>query len=175
MFDYKRKQAFAEYAAQQLGVGIDQLDGGAANDDIARSMEDTIGDAYAFAMFVRGQHLKSVRGWVTGDNTVITLTQNLGRLFEEAGAWDEAPRVEASQLAERFIWAFGHQTETHNHMLAWDAERSPGLDVENGAGTFSFTMAVRQSGPGGAGGGPTENVEVVVALSPDHTATLEQR
>lgn len=83
--------AFRAFAAQKLGIAVDQVQGGPTSEaHAALFKEQRVGKLWAFVMW-RPETKKApkveVRGWASPDGKVITLEQNLGLLFAEAGAW----------------------------------------------------------------------------------------
>jgi hypothetical protein len=170
MADFKPKIAFRDHAAKVLNVKPSELAGGANEEATAKTMPNTVGGAWAYTMMLESNPDREVRGWVTADATVITPDQNLGRLFEEAGAWKSSV-VTAAQLADAIAWSYGE-----NNLVLIDPGAgmlAPKLTVaDDGTGTFKFFVGYRRSGPGGAGGGPRSAEVVNVVLSADHQAKL---
>jgi len=158
--------AFRTYAAGKLGIPVDQVEGGPNDEALGKMMKTRVGSLWAFAMKKPGDK-NEVRGWATDDGTVITLEQNLGLLFAEAGVWGGgvSPPLTDREIADRLLWTFGPKYVLY-----------PGtkLTLENGVGTFVFTVNYRESGPGGVGGGPPQLTRVEIALTADHHATATQ-
>lgn len=176
MSDFPPYLAFRDHAAQLLNVAPRELDGGARDPQTAANGANTVGGAWAYSLTVHGDPTREARGWVTADAVVITPDQNLGKLFDEAGAWTKAPNKTAKELAERLVWAFGmgYAVEYPGPIPPESDYPSPKLDVAtDGTGRFAFLMSYRTPGPhGGAGGGPTDKYLVEVALTAKHEATL---
>jgi hypothetical protein len=156
--------SFQEYAAAQLGVIVDQVQAGPDGEDV--KMEQTLGKAWAYTAIQKDISApRQIRGWGTADGTVVTPQQNLGALLREAGVWSKKAR-KAQDIAAAITWAMG--TDYSINLDPWPEIK---LD-KKGAGTFIFAVDSRQSGPGGAGGGPTTKQLVTVTLSADHSATM---
>lgn len=156
--------SFAEFAAADLGVTVDQLQAGPDGEDI--KMPQTLGKAWAYTAVQKGiQAPRQIRGWGTADGTVVTPKQNLGALLKEAGVWSKKPR-KPDEIAKAIAWALGAD-------YAINLDPWPALTVDKkGVGTFTFAVDGREPGPGGAGGGPVTKLLVTIALAADHTATL---
>jgi hypothetical protein len=163
----KANTAFREYAAKKLGFPADKLEGGPNTEADIPLVPQRVGSVWAFVMRKPGDNKNEVRGWAIADGTVITLEQNLGLLFAEAGVWGggASPPLTERELADRLLWTFGPK-----YVLA----PTPKLTLKDGAGTFVFHVNYRESGPGGVGGGPPQLTRVEIALTPDHHATATQ-
>jgi hypothetical protein len=160
----KAHASFCDHAARVLKLPRDRVLVSPIEDDPSVQLDQRIGAAWAFYGTSKDHPQHQVRGWATGDGTVITPDQNLGLLLAEAGAWSAAPSLDADALAERLVWAMGA-----DHRVV--GPRS--LHVEpGGAGTLSFQVAFRPPGPGGAGGGRDRISQCTVALTADHHARL---
>jgi hypothetical protein len=162
----KAHASFCDHAARVLKLPGDRILVSPIEEDPSVQLDQRIGAAWAFYGTSKDHPDRQVRGWATGDGTVITPDQNLGLLLAEAGAWSAGPSLDAlaDRLAERLAWAMGA-----NHRVV--GPRS--LHVEpGGAGTLSFQVAFRPPGPGGAGGGRDRTSQCTVALTADHHARL---
>jgi hypothetical protein len=164
--------SFSEYAAAELGLTVEALQAGPDGDDI--KMEQTLGKAWAYSAFQKNTpDPKQIRGWATGDGTVITTKQNLGALLKEAGLWSKKP-LKFDKIAKAIAWGLGPNF-TWGTGLDYPPDLNPwpvlSLD-KKGAGTFTFAVDSREPGPGGAGGGPGSILKVTITLAADHTATL---
>jgi hypothetical protein len=169
----KAKQSFADYTAQSLGVKAQKITVGPSDEAIANYPQNHVGNLWRFEgtytykpteMLDPGQ--KTVRAWASPDGTIVTLQQNLGLLFEEAGVWTATPKLTADAHADKIAW-----TATSS-ALSYFSPTGASLDLSGGAGSFRFRVSARQSGPGGAGGGPVYLYDCTVALTADHKATL---
>lgn len=177
MTDFKPRTAFHAYAAQVLKVKPDEIDGGAIDEAGAKASRDNVGNAWAYVVWLKSDHDREVRGWVTADGTVISPEQNLGVLLAEAGLWAKPmPRsVDAMGdfIAEKLIWAYG---PAKGHALVNELPRKmppPELKLAPaGSGTLVFFSSWRAAGPGGAHGGPLTYTKNAIAFGADHKATL---
>jgi hypothetical protein len=133
-------------------------------EDPSVQLDQRIGGAWAFVAAAKAHPEVQVRGWATGDGTVITPEDNLGVLLTEAGVWTNKPALDAGALAERLVWAMGM-----NHRVV--GPRALHVDA-SGNGTLSFQVAYRPPGPGGAGGGPERVSQCTVTLGAPHRAQL---
>jgi len=167
--------AFRAYAAQKLGIPADKVEGGPNDEALAKMMKTRVGTVWAFIMKKPGVHDTDVRGWAAGDGTVITLEQNLGVLFAEAGVWGGgvAPPLTAREIADRLAWSLGTRYIVYAEPDL--GAPAPELALKGGAGTFTFTVDYRESGPGGAGGGPPQLTRFEIALTTDHRATATRK
>jgi hypothetical protein len=160
----KAYASFAELAAAELGLPVDEIQAGPGREDI--KMEHTLGKAWAFTAVQKNvQGPRQIRGWATADGTAISPKQNLGALLKEAGVWGKkAPKADA--IAKAIAWGLGA-----NYTINLDPW--PALTVDKkGEGTLVFAVDGREAGPGGAGGGPVTKQLATVALTADHAATL---
>jgi hypothetical protein len=171
--DSKPYNAFRAYAAKKLGVTSERMNGGGPIDaNSAKATPQTVGNAWAYAYNSAANPGQEANGWAMPDGTVVTSDQNLGLLFEEAGVWASPFVRDAKVLAERLTWSFGM---THRLAPIDPLGRipAPALDVRpDGSGHLKFVVAIRNLGPGGAGGGPEDLALITVTLTPDHKATL---
>ncbi|HEX8097675.1 MAG TPA: hypothetical protein VF507_06545 [Pyrinomonadaceae bacterium] len=170
---FKPTRAFREYAARKLNVTPADIEGGAINAETAKTMPNSVGNAWAFIVWVKADRAREVRGWATPGGDVITPEQNLGLLLAEAGVWGRKRRQEqtrelAARLAGLIVWAYGM-----NHMVVNDPDiKIPVLELSDGDGALTFVSSYRAPGPGGAGGGPNTYTLNTVALTRDRKATL---
>ena len=96
----------------------------------------------------------------TGEVTIIVNTENLGRIGEDLGAWDDRP-IGGDQMADRRVHARGtlEQAQERANRLKAVLEQivlsrardrirlmKPGQLVDNGNGTFDCLPAVREDG-----------------------------
>ena len=171
--DFKPNTAFREYAAKTLKVTPAEIEGGSVDAAGAKTMPNSVGNAWAFTMWLKSNRAREVRGWATPDGTVITPEQNLGLLFVEAGVWGKKrnrDRELADKLAELVVWGYGM-----NHMVARETDILPSLEFDaKGDGKLRFISSYRAPGPGGAFGGPRTYTDNVIALTRDHKATLSK-
>lgn len=165
--------AFRAFAAQKLGIAVDQVQGGPTSEaHAALFKEQRVGKLWAFVMW-RPETKKApkveVRGWASPDGKVITLEQNLGLLFAEAGAWGGGvqPPLDGKAIAERLVWSLGDSTLEINNALGLPY---PELTMKGGEGSLRFAIGWRQPGPGGAGGGPVTRTLVEISLGEDRSA-----
>ena len=170
--DFKPNTAFREYVAKTLKVTPAEIEGGSVDAAGAKTMPNSIGNAWAFTMWLKSNRAHEVRGWVIPDGTVITPEQNLGLLFVEAGVWGKKRNRNhelADKLAALIVWSYGM-----NHMVAREGDiLQPSLKVDaKGNGKLRFISSYRAPGPGGAGGGPKTYTDNVIVLTRDHKATL---
>lgn len=146
----KALASFRDFAAAQMKVAPKKVNVGPPAEGVANiwkiptatgDLVGKIGGAWAFEAGSDGK--PDVRGWATPDGTPITMKDNLGRLFEEAGAWTSSPRATPDEIAARLAWSLGMGS-------AVDAERAaPSLKMNgDGTGTFEFHRAFRPPGPG---------------------------
>lgn len=162
----KARESFCDHTARALKLPRDRILVSPIEEDPSVQLDQRIGAAWAFYGTSKDHPQHQVRGWATGDGTVITPDQNLGLLLAEAGAWSagSSPDALADRLAERLVWAMGA-----DHRVVGPRR----LHVEpGGAGTLSFQVAFRPPGPGGAGGGRDRISQCTVALTADHHARL---
>jgi hypothetical protein len=160
----KAHASFRDHAARALKLAPDRVLVSPIEEDVSVQLDQRIGAAWAFYGSSKDHPDRQVRGWALADGTVITTEQNLGLLLAEAGVWSGAPKLDASALADRLVWAMGA-----NHRVV--GPRS--LHVEpNGTGALRFQVAHRPPGPGGAGGGRDRISQCTVALTADHHARL---
>ena len=171
--DLKATLAFRAHAATVLSVPLEEVEGGAATEQIAATMPQTVGGAWAYTIWRRGEQGRNeVRGWATKDGTVITPDQNLGLLLAEAGVWKKKQLEQiGDRLASVLAWAYGpgHTVVTRRANGMAPPTLSLGKD---GAGALVFHTTWRPAGPGGAGGGPMTRFETKIAFTPDKQATL---
>src|SRR5262249_5992697 len=122
--------------------------------------EQVVGRAWALEASASASEF-SIRGWALPDGTVVTNQHNLGVLFEEAGAWTSAPKLNADELAGRIVWALGYRYE-----LASAAS----IELTNtGDGAMHFDVRMHLSGnPPPA----DQQLRCTVALSSRHVAVL---
>lgn len=167
--------AFRAYAAQKLGIPVDKVEGGPKDEALGKMVKTRVGSVWAFMMQRPGDAQSELRGWATEDGKVVTLEQNLGALFAEAGVWGGGvkPPLTAQELADRLTWSLGvrHSVYVAPHLNV----PAPALTLADGAGTFVFTVNYREPGPGGAGGGPPQLTRIEIALTADHRATATQK
>ena len=173
--EFKPNTAFHAYAAKVLSVSPGDIEGGAVDAKVAATSENSINGAWSYVSWLKSDHNREVRGWVTADATVISTTQNLGLLFKEAGVWDKPKNLRplADQLAAAILWSYGDGYLAKPINDLDNGMPPPKLTVaEDGAGKLVFFVGYRQAGPGGAGGGPITTSKIDVELSVDHKATL---
>jgi len=165
----KALASFKEHAAQTLGVTVADLQGGPADEAGAAVMKEKVGNAWAMRFYRKDDPTRDARGWAVADGSVITPEQNLGKLFEEAGAWTPAPARDGAALAELLVWSMGM-----NHRVLvkpqWKAFAPKLVVAADGTGTLEFVDAYREPGPGGAGGGPEAYTRWTIKLTADHQA-----
>lgn len=165
--------AFRAHAAQKLGISVEQVQGGPTSEAHAALFKDQrVGKLWAFVMWKpesKKEPKVEVRGWASPDGKVITLEQNLGLLFAEAGAWGDGvqPPLDGKAIAERLLWSLADYTLEIDNALGLPY---PELVMKDGAGSLRFAIGWRQPGPGGAGGGPVTRTLVAVSLAKDRTA-----
>lgn len=150
--------AFRDHAIKALGTKDIAL---APNGEA--KMPHSYGGAWAFNAAPSNQSERVVRGWATGNGTVITTQQNFGVLLAEAGLWAN-PRGDVSQLPQAIAWSLGNSYSSPG-----------GVDVKvgaDGAGTITCYLIYQEAG-GGGHIGPQVPVEVVVTVAKDHTATVK--
>jgi hypothetical protein len=162
--------AFRAYAAQKLGIAIDEIEGGPKDEALARMVEARVGSVWAFIMRKSGVYDRDVRGWATADGTVVTLEQNLGVLLDEAGVWGRGvtPPLTAVQIAERLVWSLGMNYAVF--MLPHLGVPAPELEMKDGAGKLTFVVDYQQPGPRG----PRQLTRFEIALTADRRATATQ-
>jgi hypothetical protein len=150
--------AFREYAVAQLASKDLEL---APNGE--GRLPAAYGGAWAFNAQLKSNSDKLVRGWATGDGTVITIGQNFGKLLVEAGLWAK-PQGDLSKLPSALAWSLGN---------AYQGPGSPEVKLgADGAGTLKMYLSYQQAGGGGSLG-PMVTYEVDVAFAKDHTATAK--
>ena len=156
--------SFQEYAAAELGVAVEQLQAGPDGEDV--KMPQTLGKAWAYTAIQKDvPGPRQIRGWATADGTVITPKQNLGALLKEAGVGSKKAK-KPDEIAKAIAWGLGNDYTIN--LDPW-----PAITVDkSGAGTFVFAVDGRESGPGGAGGGPIKKLLVTIAMAADHSATM---
>lgn len=179
--EYPPKAAFRAYVAAQLHVAPGAINGGANSEAQARLDRDhTRGNALPYVMW-SGNYNNAIRGWVTLDGTVITPTQNLGRLLAEEGVWARPRRRTPDELAGVIIadllWSFGPDVEN-----AIGDIPSPSFELApDGSGALRFVLndhrvASPDGGGGGGGGAPADVLwEYAIAITADHQATLSRK
>jgi hypothetical protein len=172
--------AFRAYTAERLHVAPADI---TDSSDILHG-KHTRGSAQAYLMTYARDGRRCARGWATADGTVITPTQNLGRLFAEAGVWAKPPGASLDQLAEALaediVWSYAED----DRVEVGDGAKPPELVLAaDGSGRLRFIMMSRSGsgdfesqfdpavGGGGGGFGQTY-LQVDVALTADHKATL---
>lgn len=169
----KAYQGFREHAARVLDAPVDDIQGGPSYEEAANQAKETVGGAWALSCFRKDDPPTKVFGWAEADGTVITLEQNLGALFQEAGEWSEGAALDAVAMAQRLVWAMGM-----NHRLRIEPEMqrpAPTLSREDdGSGSLVFFVGYRPPGPGGPGGGLEDVVQVTVKLGADGGAELSK-
>ncbi|MCA1592515.1 MAG: hypothetical protein LC754_07675 [Acidobacteria bacterium] len=172
--DFRPNTAFREYAAKTLKVTPAEIEGGSIDAAGARTMPNSIGNAWAFTMWLKSDRHREVRGWATPDGTVITPDQNLDILFVEAGVWGKKRNQHqnyklANKLATLVVWSYGM-----NHMVAREGDiKLPSLELDaKGDGKLRFISSYRAPGGDSAGGGPKTYTDNLIALTHDHQATL---
>jgi hypothetical protein len=184
--EFPPKAAFRAYAAAQLHVAPGELNGGSNSEAQARlDREHTRGNALPYVMW-SGSYNNALRGWVTLDGTVITPTQNLGRLLAEEGVWDRPPRRQPDELAGAIIadllWSYGPDVE--EAIGGFGGVKPPSLELApDGSGTLRFVLNDHRvassdgGGGGGGGGGAPADVlwEYTIAITADHRATLSRK
>lgn len=156
--------SFQEFAAAELGVAVEQLQAGPDGEDI--KMPQTLGKAWAFTAIQKDvPKPRQIRGWAIGDGTVITPKQNVGALLKEAGVGGKKAK-KPDEIAKAIAWGLG--ADYTINLDPW-----PAIAVDKqGVGTLTFAVDGRESGPGGAGGGPIKKLLVTIAIAADHTAAL---
>ena len=174
--DFKPRVTFLAYAARVLGVKPGDMDGGAIDPVSAAGAEGSIGGVWAYDVWNKAEPIatRHVRGWVTADSTLVTADQNLGLMLAAAGVW-KAP-LDADAVAERIaralVWSYG----LSNNGLVEEISNGmtpPVLKLAaDGTGALRFYTSYRQSGPGGAGGGPVWYTRNDLAIAAGHQATL---
>ena len=160
----KAHASFRDHAARVLKLSPDRILVSPIEEDPSVQLDQRVGAIWAFYGSSKDHPDRQVRGWASGDGTVITPEQNLGLLLAEAGVWTGKPKLDADALAERLVWAMGM-----NHRVV--GQRSLHFDP-GGTGTLSFQVAYRPPGPGGAGGGRDRISQCTVTLTADHHARL---
>jgi hypothetical protein len=173
--DFKPNTAFREYAAQALKVTPAEIEGGAIDAKTAKTMPNSIGNAWAFTMWLKANRKREVRGWAVPDGTVITPEQNLGLLFVEAGVWRKTRNRNheyefVNKLAELIVWAYGM-----NHRVAKEVDILPLLELDaKGDGKLRFISGYMAPKPPGYREvyGFWTYTDNVIALTRDHKATL---
>ncbi|HSK03530.1 MAG TPA: hypothetical protein VK932_19900 [Kofleriaceae bacterium] len=163
-------EAFRAHAAQRLGVPADQIEGGPRTEADVGLVPQRVGSVWAFIMRKSGVYDHEVRGWATGDGTVVTLEQNLGVLLDEAGVWGRGvtPPLTAVQIAERLTWSLGMSYAVF--MLPHLGVPAPELVMKDGAGKLTFVVDYQQPGPRG----PRQLTRFEIALTADRRATATQ-
>jgi hypothetical protein len=180
--EYPPKAAFRAYVAAQVHAPPGEIEGGANSEAQARlDREHTRGNALPYVMW-SGNYNNAIRGWVTLDGTVITPTQNLGRLLAEEGVWDHPPRHRLDELAGVIIadllWSYGPDVEN-----ALGDIPSPSFELApDGSGTLRFVLNDHRptssvdAGGGGGGGAPADVFwEYTIAITAEHKATLSRK
>jgi hypothetical protein len=164
-------QAFLAFAADKLGVAPPKVDGIGPNENIAKLQRGKVGLVWAFETHPEGSMTPELRGWAANDGTVITLEQNLGRLFSEAGVWGSgvSPALTAQQLADTLTWAMG--TGYRVFIAPGKGAPAPQLSAEAGAGKLTFFVDFQKPGLGRA---PHNVSRIEVALTKDQQATLSR-
>ena len=168
--------AFRAHAAKKLGIPVDQVQGGPISEVHANLFKNQrVGKIWAFVMYTPGTPKVETRGWATPDGKVITLEQNLGLLFAEAGVWGGgvSPPLTAQELADRLIWSQGVNFSPQRDLRL--GIPAPELTVQDGAGTLTFISGYRAPGPGGAGGGPVQLTRFEIALTKDQQAIASSK
>ena len=176
--------AFRTYTAQRLHVSTGDI----TNASHILDGKHTRGSAQAYLMTYARDGRRCARGWATADGTVITPTQNLGRLFAEAGVWARPPVASleqlAAMLADDIVWSYSEDDRVE---VSADA-KPPKLELAaDGSGSLRFVtmshspavdfddqFAPPESGGGGGGFGETY-FEVHVAITSDRKATLTRK
>lgn len=161
-------QAYRAYAATKLGLAVDQVGGIGPNEEVAKLQRGKVGQVWAFEAHPASAPTPEARGWADTDGLVVTLEQNLGRLFVEAGAWGGgvSPALGAAQLADTLTWALGTGHEVY---VSTPTAPAPVLAIADGAGSLTFYVDYRAPGPGPA---PRSLSRITVALTASHQATL---
>lgn len=163
----KALAAFREHAAAQYKVPPRKVDVGPTSEEVARRQKENVGAAFAFSASSDGAPGLFVRGWATGDGTVVTARQRLGVLFGEAGVWGGAPALPVDELAARLVWSMG----TGAKLIRVFRERvePPSLvRSPDGSGTMKFLVESLSPSPGP----PLKEVfEVTITLTAGHEAT----
>lgn len=160
-------EAYRAFAAQKLGVAPDKVAGVGPNENIAKLQRGRVGQVWAFEAHPKDAMTPEARGWASNDGVVITLDQNLGLLFAEAGVWGGgvSPALTAQQLADTLTWAMG---SGHNVFTAHPKVPAPELKVKDGEGSLVFHVDFQQPGARG----PRNVSRIEVTLAKDHRATL---
>lgn len=169
----KARAAYVAHIAEKTGAAPDAVavvpktEGLAARWRVpagADTIDPRIGDAWAFEGGQAGDPpYKMQRGWATADGDVLTAKGPLGRLFVEAGAWSDSPKMSIDEVVSRLIWSFGPRHRP---------TRAPSVKVEraeDGSGAVHFQTDMS------APGGPPQAGTFVITLGADQTATLEAR
>jgi hypothetical protein len=150
--------AFRDHAIKVLGTKDITL---APNGEA--KMPHTYGGAWAFNVAPSNNAERTVRGWATGNGTVITTQQNFGVLLAEAGLWS-TPRGDLAQLPAAIAWSLGN---------SYQAPGGPDVQVgADGAGKITCYLIYQEAG-GGGHIGPQVPAEVVVTVAKDHSATVK--
>lgn len=161
-------EAYRAHAVNKLGLPAEQLGGFGPNESIAKLQRGRVGQVWAFEGRPKDAPTPELRGWATSDGVVVTLEQNLGLLFAEAGAWGGGvtPALTAQQLADSLTWAMG---SGHTVFTLHPKVPAPELTLKDGAGTLSFHVDFQKPGQGRA---PRNISRIEVALTKDQRATL---
>jgi hypothetical protein len=143
--------AFRAFAAKQLQIDLAEVVAIPSTEAMAESWKSSrgsagtiggqVGRAWTFAAGTK-RGGPEVHGWALPDGTVITLHQNLGRLFEEAGVFGPNPKaIDLENLAHRLLWAYG--------LLGSNLSGVPTLTVgKDGTGTLHFVRSYIPPGGG---------------------------
>ena len=169
----KAFNAFRDYLAQSFKVAPAEIMIVPSNEAMASDWDmiltstgpisGKIGNAVSFEGGAKSNLNNTVRGWALSDGTVITLKQNLGRLFAEAGAWTPKHEVNVAVLAAKLIWAIGPDTYLYRG-------GNPSFQMEkDGHGVFTFRRGYRPPGPGTF----EYFFDCIFTLSPDHTVVFK--
>jgi hypothetical protein len=157
----KARAAFRDHVAGVLHVPSRDVEVGPIDEEIERHMTDhLVGRAWALEASGSSSQF-SLRGWALPDGTVVTDQHNLGVLFDEAGAWTSAPRLDANELAKRLVWALGFRYELVG---------APSLELaSSGVGAMHFDVREYLSGNPPP---PDLQLRCTVTLSANHQAEL---
>ncbi|MCW5806769.1 MAG: hypothetical protein KIT31_30695 [Deltaproteobacteria bacterium] len=174
MSEFKHRAAIHAYAAKVLKVSVDQVEGGPQDEATAKIQTHTAGKVWAFTVWLRpGDHSREARAWITEDGTLVDAAQNLGILAGELGLWKPGANLDevGDKLAEKLAWSYGMNHRViavrENGMTPPEVKLAP-----DGSGTIVFFTAHRETGPGGAGGGPEAFTRNDIALTAKHEAKL---